>query len=258
VTRVVILSWDPDALRLDYVELRSGLGDHAVTADVSAEFGGPLTDELAGRPLPHTAEIEIAGDDILADTVAGFPAQRCKVESVGSPDNRQFRLRRPGPEKLAWTCPAASLGVSDAGSAPAIASRFDYLLVNADGEPPGCWLRKDGNEGGVDAFVKQRHEEREREQQRLDAEKAAAEAAEAADTTFINPYTFVPFPERIARAQPAAVRCVPEAGSSSLMTTFLRTPTAWAGRSLATMLSSSRKKTRTGTGLCWSRRPGRG
>jgi CRISPR-associated protein (TIGR03986 family) len=202
MTPVVILSWHPGARRLEYVEVRSGLGGPPVTAEASVESGDLITAELAGQDLPCTAVLDIDGSDVLVDGSGSLPAVRCSVTSSGSREDRQFRLRRKGPSKDAWLFPAASLGISDPDSAAAAVSRFDYLLVNADAASPGCWLRKDGNEGGIDAFAAQRQEEREKEKGRRAAEIAEAAAAEAADTTFINPYTFVPFPERIARAEP--------------------------------------------------------
>jgi hypothetical protein len=72
--------------------------------------------------------------------------------------------------------------------------KLEYLYAeNLD--PPGCWL---GCEGGIGAWLAVRRQATDTEKARS---KAAALRAEA-DKRFVNPYTFVPFPETLARGMP--------------------------------------------------------
>lgn len=186
MTAVVILSWDRAALRLEYVEVNDGQGGVAVVRDVSADDAGLIERELAGRELPWHAELEAEGMETLLDAAGGVHVTACSVRTVGPPGAREFELKAKA-SRSAVRVLAARLGVADPAGAAAM-QRFEYLYAE-NLEPPGCWL---GCEGGAQAWLAEWR-------QQAEARRREAEA----DRRFINPYTFVSFPARVARCAPA-------------------------------------------------------
>ena len=196
MTEVVILSWDPGARLLSYVEVRSGSGGQAATLEIPPDDTGQFATELAGRDLLRTAELVIEDGGVLIDAAVSTRAVLCGVKAVGSPHDRQFELRAKGSRAVVARLPAASLGIADPGMASA-AETLSYLYVETL-TPPGCWVC----EGGIDAWLSQKQDERAARELGRDVARADREVAERADRSFINPYTFVPFPARIARCAP--------------------------------------------------------
>jgi len=196
VSQVVVLGWDEAAGILDYVPVNGGAGGVAVPLDISGEWMAGVALELAGRGLPVTAELVIDGDAVLIGNVGGRAVQVCRVMAVGSPGRRQFRLRLGGFDKTV-TLDAADLGVPDDQVDAAQQLRYVYVPGLT---PPGCWL---DCPGGIDEWAAERRRARdERERQKQNA-REERERQEQNAREFINPYTFVPFPERIDRDRPA-------------------------------------------------------
>ena len=79
----------------------------------------------------------------------------------------------------------------------------------SDGPLAWAWMA----EGGVSAWLQKRDQTREADADALaaaEAARAAAEEARVLDTTFINPYTFVPLPRSVSRGKPRGHACMSE------------------------------------------------
>jgi hypothetical protein len=186
VTAIVVLAWDPSARQLDYVEINGGAGGSVIACQVSVAAAELISPELEGRLLPWMAELEIDGADVLLDASGGFHLERCSVKAKGSPANPRFVFRTKGSGQI-YDVLAKDAGIIDKRSAEMV-QRLEYLYA-VDLAPPGCWL---GCEGGVDNYLASRREQ-----------KDNAARARDADRKFVNPYTFVPFPDHLSRTAPA-------------------------------------------------------
>jgi CRISPR-associated protein (TIGR03986 family) len=196
VTEVVVLSWDPGSREIGYVEVNGGSGSAELTYQASAEEAEQFESELAGLVFPRTAELLIDGNSALVIASEGSGVVLCRVRAVGSPENRRFELRPRKSGGVAATIATAELGIAD-GEAASAAAGFDYLYT-PELRPPGCWVC----EGGMDVWLTRRQEElAARRSARAQAQERQA-AEERAKARFVNPYTFVPFPERIDRRRP--------------------------------------------------------
>jgi CRISPR-associated protein (TIGR03986 family) len=167
-----------------------------VVQEVPAEACDYLTSELAGRTLPRTAELVVEHGEILVDAADGVAVVQCTVKAVGPPHDRQIELRPKGSKTVVARLSVASMGIADPSFAGA-AEAFDFLYAKAL-TPPGCWLC----DGGIDAWLVRRQNERTAREQERAAASAERAATAKADISFVNPYTFVPFPARIARERP--------------------------------------------------------
>ena len=186
MSAVVILSWDPAAPILEYVDVNGGAGGVAERLAASKDAANDISAQLAGQVLPRVAEMEAEGDVVLIDDISPVRVVRCAVTAVGRPDDRKFELKDKERRAPVRTVSAAALGVTDTARADA-ANQLEYLYAeNLD--PPGCWL---GCEGGIDAWLAARRQTREEEELRKQAFKR-----------FVNPYTFVPFPVTVERSAP--------------------------------------------------------
>ena len=180
---VVVLSWDAGARLLEYVEINGGAGGSLVALTVSADSGELISQELAGRPLPWSADLEADGEDALLEASQGVHLERCSVKAKGSPANPGFTFRSRDSGRV-YEVPASKTGISDKQSADMVQDKLEYLYA-AELTPPGCWL---GCDGGVDSYLRSRR---------------AAASRRVPNTKFVNPYTFVPFPEHVSRREPA-------------------------------------------------------
>lgn len=198
----MLMSWDPAARELQYVEVNGGAGgtlERLVIGELSA---ADVTEALAGVTLPRlvTELVSVDGDVLLGDVRT--PAVRCMIRQAGSPGARRFVLSPKGSRKPLAEIPARQLGFDDDALAGA-AQTLEYLYA-AGLTPPGCWL---GCEGGIKHWIANRRRlaDRERERQKMAAR-------------FVNPYTFVPFPERISRGNPAGHHMLAEGHLSGTLT----------------------------------------
>jgi len=194
---VVILSWDPVARVLTYVPINNGAGGQAERAEVNEESAAEISDVLAGRTLPRTAQLEIADGLALIWNLGSATVTWCTVTAAGPSDSRKFKFknkeRGPQPPEL----PIAALGVTDVAQADLVSNKkLEYLYV-AGLTPPGCWL---GCEGGIDAWLTDRQRGSDAKKQEERRKKARLRRADP--TRFVNPYTFVPLPETIDRQPP--------------------------------------------------------
>jgi CRISPR-associated protein (TIGR03986 family) len=196
---VVVLSWDPGDRRLGYVPVRSGKGGMIVSREVPAEFVDSLSAELSGLSLPRTAYLVVSGGEIQIDASGGYGVVLCSVEMSGSPADRHFKLRPGGSRAVVATPAAASLGIENPDFAAA-ARNLSYLYAEPL-TPPGCWLCD--TDDGIDAWLARQQEKRTEKEHETATKIARRLAAEKADTSFVNPYTFVPFPGEISRDEPA-------------------------------------------------------
>jgi CRISPR-associated protein (TIGR03986 family) len=193
VKTVVILSWDPDSRTLEYVDVNGGMGGVAERFAVSEDSAEGISDQLRGHDLPRTADFEAEGDFVLVDGVSRARVMRCRVKAVGRPDDKRFELTDRQRRVPVAAVPVAGLGVTDTALADA-ANTLEYLYAEHL-SPPGCWL---GCEGGIGTWLAGRRQALgQAEARRRDAARRAE-----ADKRFVNPYTFVPFPEVIARGKP--------------------------------------------------------
>jgi hypothetical protein len=197
MSRVVILSWDPDARMLEYVQVNSGFGGSIESHRVGEDAAEQVAGDLAGHELPQVGELVTGDDGVLVEVVPGSPVLRCGVKAVGPPQDRSFELRPMGAKRAFIKLPAGVLLVDDPSMASAVQA-FDFLYSEKL-SPPGCWVCA----GGIDAWQRRRRAEREASVDAEAAAEAERNAAEQADRSFINPYTFVPFPGKIIRSEPA-------------------------------------------------------
>ncbi len=194
---IAILSWEPGARRLEYVEVNGGLGGAAIRRQLNSDQAAQLAKELEGFDLPRLADLMIESGEVLVIPLAGPPLTRCSVKAVGPPHAREFELKARGVGVVA-TVPAAGLGIEDAEFAAA-AQTLEFLY-DATRTPPGCWL---GCEGDIRQWLERKKTAKDEAEAKREAARKKAEEAERADRTFINPYTFVPLPQSIARCKPA-------------------------------------------------------
>ena len=186
MSQVIVLSWEPATRTLTYVSVNDGAGDKIAEHVVDEAWAPGVTEVLTESAPPRTAELIIEQDGVLIDEVGASPVVRCTVKAVGKPGGRQFELRAKGVRGAIAIVPAAELGVEDAMADTV--QTLDYLYSPAL-TPPGCWL---GCEGGIGAWLEKRR------LAALDVEEQRRMARR-----FINPYTFVPFPETLERGEPA-------------------------------------------------------
>ena len=203
---VVLMSWDPVSGTLDYVPVNGGAGGAVERLQIAEPSASDVPEMLADVTLPRVAELLIDGADVLVGDI-GAPAVLCSVRQAGGPGNRQFRLIHRGAQLKIDGIPAAELGFGDDALAGA-AEKLKYLYV-AELTPPGCWL-VDG-EGGIGEWIARRRRDADQEHyQRSMTER------------FINPYTFVPFPERIDRRGPAGHHLLAAGNLSGTLTVTWR------------------------------------
>jgi hypothetical protein len=195
---VVVLGWDSTTRELQYVAVNGGDGSgrlrHVVSERDAAEVGSVCDAE----ELPRAGELEIAEEDCVLD-LTGPRVVECSVSPRGA---RTVRLTDPlrNGQRVADLAPE-KMGVAD----PEVASRanrigrFLYFEGGARSDGVvGCWVV----EGGLGEWLRRDREAKEqREAHRLEA-KEQRERQDRHDRSFINPYTFVPFPAAIDRRQP--------------------------------------------------------
>ena len=219
----MVLSWDPDSRELEYVQVNDGAGSQSERLLVSELSAADVTETLAGVTLPRVfAELIRDGADVLVGD-AGAAAVRCAVRQVGRPGERQFKLVPKGSDKEVATVPASELGFDDDALAGA-AQDLQYLYVGGL-KPPGCWL---GCDGGIKKWLAERRRAADEKRYR-----------ERMATRFVNPYTFVPFPERISRGKPAGHHLLADGNLSGTFTvtwTFTSPFQALEGQSGTTVL----------------------
>ena len=155
------------------------------------EIGEPsatdVTETLAGVTFPRVAELVIEDGYVLLGDF-GAPAVQCAVRQAGSPGDRRFRLIPKGSRTSIAEPPATQLGFDDDALVGAAQS---LVYLYAEGlTPPGCWVMD--CEGGIREWIARRR-------QTTDERHYRERMAER----FVNPYTFVPFPERIERRKPS-------------------------------------------------------
>ena len=102
---------------------------------------------------------------------------------------------------------AADLGFTDAALAGAAEHQLEYLYAGWL-TPPGCWL---GCEGGIGTWLAERRRATDEEHEKRKFRQRMAER-------FINPYTFVPFPERIDRREPSGHHLLADGNLSGIFT----------------------------------------
>ena len=212
---VVLLSWDFGSRELEYVEVNDGAGGKSERLVIGELPAVDVKETLAGVSLPRLAELVAGEDDVLLGDI-GAQAVRCTVRQVGPPGNRRFVLAPKGSRQAVAEVLAAELGVDDDALAGA-AQRLEYLYV-AGLTPPGCWL---GCDGGIGEWIAQRRQWIAKRRRAADEERDRQLMA----ARFINPYTFVPFPERIDRHEPSRHHMLAPGNLSGVFTV------TWAFRS---------------------------
>jgi hypothetical protein len=212
VSRVVVLSWDQAGGSLEYVEVNGGAGGVAASVDVDEGSASGVTEALAGRELPLTAELVIEGDGVLIDDVGLSGVQRCRVTVVGRPGSRRFEFRPPGSHKAIADPSVADLGVPD--DQANFAQKFIYLYA-PDLRPPGCWL---GCPGGIGTALAEQGRAADAAQKQREAKLEAERRRQELARKFINPYTFVPIAEQVRRCKPAGHHMLAEGRMSGMFT----------------------------------------
>jgi len=200
VSDVVVLSWQIGTRTLEYVQINEGSGGSRETVTVNPETALQVSEELEGKDLPWSAELVTLDGDLLMDASQGVHLQRCSVTAVGSPGDPGLNFKPKGPSKP-YSVRAAALGIESMPLAQRAASTLEYLYA-AELSPPGCWLGEGGLEH-VRQLQRQHDDDRQLEDERKRQAAADRLRQEEADKRFVNPYTFVPFPETVARCAPA-------------------------------------------------------
>ncbi|MFY1585376.1 TIGR03986 family CRISPR-associated RAMP protein [Micromonospora sp. WMMD734] len=181
---VVVTGWDADARLLRYVPVNGGEGGGESTVEVPAEDAGEVSAECGRGPLPRAGELVIEGGRCLLD-LCGPPARWCTAKRDGA----AVRLTERDTNDRVVTFAAASLGLPGEEATLARVQQIgDFLLFDPPGPVPGCWVRPGGLSGWLEA---------------LRQELAVAKARRRRRDRFVNPYTFVPFPARVVRREPA-------------------------------------------------------
>lgn len=193
MSAVIILSWDPVAKVLEYVDVNGGAGGTEERLAVGEDMAADISAQLAGQALPRVADMEAEDDVVLIGDVSPTPVIRYAVTAVGRPNDRKFELRDRERRAPSRTISTAALGVTDMARADA-ANKLEYLYAE-NLEPPGCWL---GCEGGIGAWLAAKRQASEQGKLRKQDEARRAQAFKR----FVNPYTFVPFPAAIERGAP--------------------------------------------------------
>ena len=79
----MILSWDPAARILEYVDVNGGAGGAAERLAVGEDGAADVSAQLAGQTLPRVAEMEAEDDVVLIDDISPVRVVRCAVTAVG-------------------------------------------------------------------------------------------------------------------------------------------------------------------------------
>ncbi|MGV9976531.1 TIGR03986 family type III CRISPR-associated RAMP protein [Micromonospora wenchangensis] len=190
---VVVTGWDEGGRLLRYVPVNGGGGGDESTLEVPAQDAGEVSAECGRGPLPRVGELVVEDGGCLLD-LSGPPARRCTAKR----DGVMVRLTERGTSDRGVTFPAASLGLpGDEATLERVRQIGDFLLFDPPGPGPvlvlGCWVRPGGLRGWLD-------------EEALRREQAAAHAVKVRmrrPDLFVNPYTFVPFPGRVVRREPA-------------------------------------------------------
>jgi RAMP superfamily len=193
----MILSWDPAGRVLEYVEVNGGAGGAAIRVMVSEDVTDDISAQLAGQSLPRVADLEAEGDIVLIGSISPVRVVRCAVKAVGRPDDRKFELRDRERRAKVAEISVAALGVTDAALAGTV-EKLEYLYAETL-DPPGCWL---GYAGGIGALLAARRQAADIDKASRQEAARRAEASREAPKRFVNPYTFVPFPETVVRGRP--------------------------------------------------------
>jgi CRISPR-associated protein (TIGR03986 family) len=244
VSEVVVLGWDPTTRALSFVEFNGGDGGGEMSREVSPQDVDAVSEALTG-PLPALAELLVDGGEVLVERRAG-EVVRCSVQAVGGPADRRVRLRVRGggpPVEL----PAGSVGIDDPEFAAAAGTIGDFLLIRGvQSGRPGCWIRPGGLRGWVEERVAGRQRQLAAKAEEV-AARAVEEAQRRAGERFINPYTFVPFPERVDRREPGGHHLLRGGRLSGSMTVVwdmlapLQAPEGVSGRSVVRLPGASVK-----------------
>ncbi|GGL19394.1 RAMP superfamily CRISPR-associated protein [Mangrovihabitans endophyticus] len=204
--RIVVLAWTPASRCLQYVPVNDGDGGGVETSTVADWYVEEFSRHWGDGTRPRLGYLERDGEDCLVE-LGACRVTRCRpswkgnqVRLVGEVGGRQGVMAQMSPPEVGLPDDTAVL--DGLGS-----SAGEYLLFDS-GQPKGCWVI----EGGITAWASRRqaalqtrqeeragarergNQRREREQQQLrwhDPER------------FVNPYTFVPFPEDIVRSPPS-------------------------------------------------------
>lgn len=197
---VVVTGWDENARLLRYVPVNGGGGGDESVVEVPVGDAGEVSAECGRIPLPRVGELIVEDGGCLLD-LSGPPARRCTAKR----DGVAVRLTERGASDRGVTFPPSSLGLpGDEATLERVRQIGDFLLFDPSGPVPGCWVRP----GGLSGWLAE--ETRRRDQKAAEAalrrERKAAKAAKArmrSTDRFVNPYTFVPFPGRVVRREPA-------------------------------------------------------
>ncbi|MFI6163956.1 TIGR03986 family CRISPR-associated RAMP protein [Micromonospora haikouensis] len=186
---VVVTGWDERGRLLRYVPVNGGGGGGESAIEVSVGDAGEVSAECGRGPLPRVGELVIEDGGCLLD-LTGPPARRCSAKRDGA----AVRLTERDTNDRGVTFPAASLGLAgDEATLERVRQIGDFLLFDPSGPVPGCWVRPGGLSGWLTEEARRR-------------ERKVAEAARVRmrrPDRFVNPYTFVPFPGRVVRREPA-------------------------------------------------------
>jgi hypothetical protein len=221
---VVVLRWDRSASVLTFVPVNGGSGGAEVALEVDADSAREIDGLCAAASLPRVGRIEVEGVVCLLE-FSGPPAVLCTARwrkphiRLTGKANRTVIAELP-PDRLGLATP------EHAQLAENIGSFLYFTYPGGQSGVAGCWVCEGGLAGWVDrraATLSQRAAR--------SAEKAAQAAAAArADDTFVNPYTFVPFPQSITTARPPGHQALARDRLSGVMrvrwefTTWLQAP----------------------------------
>ncbi len=207
MTEVVVLSWDSTARRIEFVEVNGGSGGPVEGYVVGTGFAADVDRQCADSGLPRVAEL-VTDDDGACDLeLSETAAVLCSVrwrKVQGQPRVRLTPL--VGGTTSDVEPDRVGLGDPDLAQQADRIGQFLLFTPAPQGRPIGCWVRPGGLAGWVEekrVRREQRVAERAATTARKNAEEARAQAEKKANESFVNPYTFVPFPAAISRTRPA-------------------------------------------------------
>jgi hypothetical protein len=191
---VVVTTWDSATRTLEYVEINGGFGSARTRRIVSEQSAVEVGEVCEASLLPRVGELLVDGD-VCVLALAGPQAIECSVRPRGDHTVRLTDIARNG-RRVDDVTPE-DLKVND----PTVLSRVDrigrFLYFGRGARPDGvvgCWVVEGGLAGWLNRDREMRGQQEVQREQRAERRRR--------DGSFVNPYTFVPFPATIARRQP--------------------------------------------------------
>ncbi|MEO3747195.1 TIGR03986 family CRISPR-associated RAMP protein [Plantactinospora sp. B5E13] len=215
---VVVVGWDAGSRLLRFVPVENGRGGGERVVVVPDWYADEVSAQCGQGPLPRVGELVVEDDGCLLD-LSGPSARWCRANRR----NRAVRLTDPDTgDEVAVLSPALVGLTDDEALGQRVNQIGPFLLFDLPQPVAGCWVR----EGGLTGWRAEETDRQERAAAQREADRIARaeavrrRAVEAANRAleeaehearlrrertdrFVNPYTFVPFPARIVRGEPA-------------------------------------------------------